>query len=66
MVDQRAATVFFGCCWVSVVAGALTLLAAESWPVAILTAGAAFGGALPLLNSVIKDNLHGNQASKDD
>ncbi|MBB5493207.1 hypothetical protein HNR07_004344 [Nocardiopsis metallicus] len=65
MVDQRAATILFGCCGVSVVAGALTLLAAESWPVAILAAGAAFGGALPLLNSVVEDDAREKQTGKD-
>ncbi|WP_304452091.1 hypothetical protein [Nocardiopsis sp. YSL2] len=66
MVDLRAATILFGCCGVSFIWGALTLLAAESWPVAILAAGAAFGGALPVLNWFVANDAREKQTHEDE
>ncbi|WP_182884727.1 MULTISPECIES: hypothetical protein [Microbispora] len=53
LLTLRAAVVFVLAALTAVIAVALLLTAGNSWPVALLGGGGAFGVALPLVNGMI-------------
>lgn len=53
LLTMRAAIVFLAACVVAAIAVALLLTAGNTWPVALLGGGGAFGAGLPIFNGMI-------------